>query len=348
MVDRKAVTVIVVGSISANTENVNLKFQQVAPTIKSADIALCQLGDFYSQHDVSVANVSHVRRDCRWNANTIANAGFSIATYAVNKNMEYLDPETFLETVDIIKKAGIKVVGVGNNIREARKPCIIQRKGIHILFLAYSSMLPDGCWLGPDRPGFVPMRGLEYVEQVETEFQPGVPAKAHFFANPNDKTALIEDVMSARARADLVFLSIDWGIHAKETEITMYQQEIGHAALDAGADAIFGYCARTLKPIEIYKGKPIFYGLPDFALGYPIPPESRKTMAVKITISDNKVIDRLSLLPAAINGNSEPRFVKEIDKEFHEVLAYIDRIGKAQHIDTRFTIVGNEVVVGAW
>ena len=39
---------------------------------------------------------------------------------------------------------------------------------------------------------------------------------------------------------------------------------MAHHAIDAGADAFLGTGVQTLRGIEIYKGKPIFYGLGEF------------------------------------------------------------------------------------
>jgi poly-gamma-glutamate synthesis protein (capsule biosynthesis protein) len=41
--------------------------------------------------------------------------------------------------------------------------------------------------------------------------------------------------------------------------------ELAHATIDAGADAFLGQGVHTIRGIEIYKGKPIFYGLSNFA-----------------------------------------------------------------------------------
>jgi poly-gamma-glutamate synthesis protein (capsule biosynthesis protein) len=41
--------------------------------------------------------------------------------------------------------------------------------------------------------------------------------------------------------------------------------EIGHAAIDAGADIVIGHGPHYSLPIEVYKGKPIFYGLGSFS-----------------------------------------------------------------------------------
>jgi hypothetical protein len=43
-----------------------------------------------------------------------------------------------------------------------------------------------------------------------------------------------------------------------------YQIAFAHAAIDQGADLFFAHGVHTLKGVEIYKGKPIFYGLSNF------------------------------------------------------------------------------------
>lgn len=43
-----------------------------------------------------------------------------------------------------------------------------------------------------------------------------------------------------------------------------YQIEFAHAAIDQGADLFFAHGVHTLKGVEIYRGKPIFYGLSNY------------------------------------------------------------------------------------
>ena len=54
-----------------------------------------------------------------------------------------------------------------------------------------------------------------------------------------------------------------------------------------------------------------------------------------------------SFLPAIVNENIQPRFLSSREKEFRDVLNYMERICKSQKIETRFTVEGDEVVVGA-
>jgi hypothetical protein len=47
--------------------------------------------------------------------------------------------------------------------------------------------------------------------------------------------------------------------------VLQYMREIGHAAIDAGADLVIGHGPHFSLPVEIYQGKPIFYGLGSFS-----------------------------------------------------------------------------------
>jgi poly-gamma-glutamate synthesis protein (capsule biosynthesis protein) len=56
-----------------------------------------------------------------------------------------------------------------------------------------------------------------------------------------------------------VVVSCHWGLPG--IRIAGYQREIGHAAIDAGADIVLGHGPHSLQPVEVYAGKPILYSL---------------------------------------------------------------------------------------
>jgi poly-gamma-glutamate synthesis protein (capsule biosynthesis protein) len=47
--------------------------------------------------------------------------------------------------------------------------------------------------------------------------------------------------------------------------VLAYMREIGHAAIDAGADLVIGHGPHYSLPIELYRGKSISYGLGSFS-----------------------------------------------------------------------------------
>src|SRR5204863_419249 len=56
--------------------------------------------------------------------------------------------------------------------------------------------------------------------------------------------------------------SCHWGLGE---EVLDYMTEIARAAVDAGADIVIGHGPHYSLPVEVYRGKPIFYGLGSFS-----------------------------------------------------------------------------------
>ncbi len=83
-----------------------------------------------------------------------------------------------------------------------------------------------------------------------------------------DEVDLHENLHSIREGKQLSdFLVVS--IHVHETglghdELADFLPSFARAAIDAGADAFVGHGTHRLRPIEIYNGRPIFYGLGDF------------------------------------------------------------------------------------
>src|SRR5262245_24219360 len=71
-----------------------------------------------------------------------------------------------------------------------------------------------------------------------------------------------EDMAALRSRADVVIASHHWGL---DHEVLDYQVEIAHTAIDAGADLVMGHGPHMPLGIEIYRDRPIFYGVGSFS-----------------------------------------------------------------------------------
>jgi len=158
----------------------------------------------------------------------------------------------------------------------------------------------------------------------------------------------------------------------------LYQVDIAHAAVDAGADLVIQHHAHILKGIEVYRGKVIFYGLGNFAIevlfmtkewaelpevrearkalnpdwhppypdypSFPFPPDSRKTIVAKCVVS-NKLITSVSFLPSMINQESQPDILPASDERCKEVIDYVDLISREAGFSTTFKIDGAEVLI---
>jgi hypothetical protein len=88
--------------------------------------------------------------------------------------------------------------------------------------------------------------------------RPGVPPVILTWADPRYLQCLHDDIAALREQVDVVVVSCHWGLGK---DVLTYMTEIAHAAIDAGADVVVGHGPHHFLPVEVYRGKPIFYGL---------------------------------------------------------------------------------------
>jgi poly-gamma-glutamate capsule biosynthesis protein CapA/YwtB (metallophosphatase superfamily) len=361
-----------VGDIAPSRSDPDSLFVDVRDIINDADLAFCQLEICITDRGERLPQVRHTDRTGPEAAHAIRCAGFDVVSFASNHCMDW-GQDGLSDTIKALEDADLKVVGVGASISAAREPVIVGCKGKRIAFLAYSSILPMSYWAEVDRPGCAPMRAWTKYEPIEPD-QPGTPCRVYTFPNEEDLAALTDDIRQAKERADLVFVSLHWGIHFIPAVIADYQVDVARAAIDAGADAILGHHAHILKGFESYKGKPVFYSLsnfavdlhmdkahaeskgfreiqklhpdwqPDFDSSYNFPADSRRTVIAKFIIADGGLA-RVSLLPVYIDRQSRPEILGSSDSRFREVADYLSDITGSQGLNGRFEQHGDELVV---
>lgn len=367
--------IVAVGDIAVNRPEPDSIFELVKTEIADADIAFGQIEAVYSRKGcLNVSGTSSPLRADPENVAAIKRAGFSIASLAGNHCMDY-GLDGFTDMLGNFRKNGISTFGAGANLAEARKPLIVEHNGNSIGWLAYCSILPMRYWADIDRPGCAPARARTLYETLEPD-QPGTPPRIITYPHDEDFANIMSDIRDLKARVDVVIVSMHWGLHFREGELATYELKYGRAAIDAGADVVLGHHQHILKPVEIYKGKPIIYGMANFAFDmyyqpgefekpermerrerlhpgwtkdpdyptFPFPVDSRKGMLVKITVADRKV-ERVSWKPFLINQKSQPRCLSRNDPAFDEVVDYMRKITKAQKLGTEYVIENDEVVM---
>lgn len=113
----------------------------------------------------------------------------------------------------------------------------------------YTPKVPEGCF------GFG-----EYVfRESEVEGKTSKP-------NPVDVKRTTEGIKRALLECEQVFVVVHSHEikHDTDDEPDDFLVEFCHACVDAGASAVIGTGTHQLKPIEVYKGVPIFYSLGNF------------------------------------------------------------------------------------
>ncbi|MBI2986723.1 MAG: CapA family protein [Deltaproteobacteria bacterium] len=375
------VTIYAVGDVSPARDRGEFLLAHTAPILNQADITFCQLENPFSRRALPRTGTAGYSLDkdveaSRWadqlpcspaDAAALVKAGFKVCSFAGNRCFR-MGKEGFLDTLDILRQNNIQVIGTGRNIAEARQPAVLERNGTKVAFLAYNSVVAPESEARVDKAGCVPMRASTSYEQVD--WQPGTPPRIITSADKDDLSAMLDDIRKARGQADVVVVSIHWGVHLVPAVIAMYQYEVGHAAIDAGADLILGHHPHILKGIEVYKGRVIFYSMGNFAfeswIGHPSPegktlyrvkpdpeyptylfsPDCRKSILVKVVIA-NKKIELLSFQPAMINKQGQSELLPRSDKRSNEVYEYMEWVCRDQELNTTFSRQGDEVVVVA-
>ena len=362
------------GDLGPNRPDPDSIFDGVREALSRGDLIFGQLEPCLASGGTPLPQARLPMGGAREGTAAIARAGFDIISFATNHCMDW-GREAFFETLEVLRDNGMSVIGAGKDLAEARKPVFTRLGETRIAFLGYNSILPQDYFATSERPGCAPLRGLTVYEQIEHD-QPGTPARIHSYPVEEDLEDIMADVAAAKAQADLVMVSLHWGIHFVPAVIAQYQRIAGHAIIDAGADIILGHHPHILKPIEVYKGRAIVYSMANFALeppflfaedldlcnsprhkelqalnadwkrmpAKPMPPDSYKSMLLQCVIQD-KQIRRVSFLPVQLDDGSDPSVPPPGSAAFGEIVQYMRDITADQGLDTRYEVDGGEVRV---
>ncbi|MGI9387426.1 MAG: CapA family protein, partial [Methyloligellaceae bacterium] len=293
--------------------------------------------------------------------------GFDIVSVASNHAMDW-GPDALLDTMALLQDKGIRTVGGGRNLEEARKPVIVERRGVKTAFLAYCSVLREGYAAGPDTAGVAPLRAHTYYEPFD--YQAGVPPRVVTVPYEEDLAAMTADIAAAKKSADAVVVSLHWGIHFIPRAIADYQPIAAEAAFAAGADLILGHHAHVPKAIGVYGGKVCMYSLSNFIMSgvekspesganfereygvvldpdYPRLPygaDAKRSLIAKAVITRSGA-NRISFLPVLIDTDLRPEVLRAGDPRFDDAVGFMD--WASEGFPHRFTVEGDEVVVTA-
>jgi len=222
-------------------------------------------------------------------------AGVSLAVMANNHIMDY-DNQGVKDTLDLCKQNGIATLGIGSSSGEAAKPFSLETKGkrIGILNFADNEFLstPDGSYT----------------------CNPIDPINGHY------------DIVKAKKEHDYVVVIIHAGNEFYRLPSPRTKQLYRFLA-DQGADAVISHHTHVFSGYEIYKGKPIFYGLGNFVYDWPgkINSDWNRGYVVRLSISDKLDFEIIPLK----QGNEKPGVFKLAESEkvtFDKDLEELSRI----------------------
>jgi len=220
-----------------------------------------------------------------------------------------------LETIAVLRGAGLRIAGAGRDEAEACTPAAIELpQGGRVLVFGFgssSSGVPEEWAAARRRPGVCMLdeddsRAVEQVARL---------------------------VRAAQRPGDVVVASIHWGGnwgHGVPDE----QRLLAHRLIEeAGVDLVHGHSSHHPRPIEVHLGKLILYGCGDFLNDYEgiggyeaFRPELGFMYLPELDASDGRLL-RLVLVPTRIGGfrvnratDDERRWLLEtLNREAHRV-----------------------------
>ncbi len=264
------VTMILTGDVNLmNVDAPSVPFARVGDEFRAADIVFsnleCCLYDPPVGH--AVENEGFFASPAI-GGEALLSAG--IAAVGIANNVNYGDAAITASVVQL-DALGIPHTGAGANVAAARAPVIVSRNGVRYGLLQRSSVYwPTNHEAGPNSTGIAVIRAHTAYQvpmhktrpEIPPMNWPGIPPVIITWTDPDYLRAFTEDIAALRAQADIVVVSCHWGLHK---EVFAYMREIARAAIDAGADIVIGHGPHYSLPIEVYRGKAIFYGLGSFS-----------------------------------------------------------------------------------
>jgi poly-gamma-glutamate synthesis protein (capsule biosynthesis protein) len=189
----------------------------------------------------------------------------------------------------------------------------------------------------------------------------GLAPQVGTLVDRKDLAAVCNSIHTAKEHADIVVLSVHWGLLEDRVAIADYQREAAHACIDAGADLILGHGTLVTKGIEVYNGKVIFYSLGKFLmkgprdtgdksigvkaeLGKDVGQDKRKGLAARVDIEGGRIA-RVAFTPTYADEASRPSFLNAADPMFSEIADEVDSLTRAAGLSASFTRAQDRVVV---
>jgi poly-gamma-glutamate synthesis protein (capsule biosynthesis protein) len=120
-----------------------------------------------------------------------------------------------------------------------------------------------------------------------------------------------------------------------------YERQVAYAAIDAGADVVFGHGSHVVKGVEVYKGKPIMYCLGNFITDWIRMRPNKEGMVARVVVEGKKVA-LVSLVP--LTRDTENNNPLLLDPSAGEGAQMIEKVRKLSG-ETPLKVEGKEVVL---
>ncbi len=233
-------------------------------------------------------------------------AGFDEMTIATNHvfdcGQNFCGTKAFNQTIDRLTKAGIAVVGGGQNLTEALAGVVLETNGMKVGILGFDDVAAQDLEATETAPGTAPMDDDYKEERAANE-----PA----FYRPASElavTRLVARIKAMKEKADVVIVQLQSGTEDTHDPTDRSIKAL-RAASDAGATLVIGNQAHWAQAVETRGDAFLAYALGNFIFDQVHTVEHTQGYLVQATYTDKKLVN-IRLVPYQIANQFKPTFVE--------------------------------------
>jgi poly-gamma-glutamate synthesis protein (capsule biosynthesis protein) len=158
-----------------------------------------------------------------------------------------------------------------------------------------------------NNPAIVEVRGIKFAFLGYNDIE-----KTPLVTSADEKL-MEKEIADAKKKADVVVVQFHWGTEYK-TEVEDRQKELGHLAVDLGADLVIGNHPHWIKPVEKYKGKFITYAHGNFVFDQEWSQKTKEGVVGRYVFIGKNLVD-VEFLPVEIKDYGQPYFLEGEKKQ---------------------------------
>ena len=150
--------------------------------------------------------------------------------------------------------------------------------------------------------------------------------------------------------AEFIIAALHWGDEGSYS-VNADQRAQGHAAIDAGADIVYGSHPHTLQPVEEHNGHYIYYSMGNWTFGGNTDPRDKDTFILRLTVCRDtdgtvSILER-EHIPCACSGvqsgnNYQPVPYERDSEGYNRVLSKLDGSFNGANLSIGYTYSNNE------
>ncbi|HKY95865.1 MAG TPA: CapA family protein [Kiloniellales bacterium] len=206
----------------------------VLPLLRQADLAICNLETPITTSAERWKGYKTFKFKASPHTLAILQAANIALVGLANNHTGDYGTKGLLDTFEHLEQAGIGWCGAGRTLAEARRPAVLERRGLRVAVAGFSDRMP---------------------EYQATDSTPG-----HAFVWPPKGLGPVGEILAPfrGLGADLKLMSIHWGADLL-TKPLRSRRAFARALIEGGIDVIHGHSSHMTQGVELIDGKPVIY-----------------------------------------------------------------------------------------